>query len=123
MTLAGVNSFGFDTQDSDGDTCRGPSAVAGAARVDMYYNWIATRVDLDFVLEPSTEPSSEPSGEPGAEPIGESDGWQPPFGAGDYDLDSEEQSLKLAGCAQASSASSVWLPLSLSMLIMWRRRR
>ena len=131
VTLAGVNSFGFDAQDRDGDTCRGQGAVAGAARVDMYYNWIANRVDLDSVpepstepsSEPSTEPSSEPSGEPSSEPSAESDGWQPPFGAGDYAQGSDEQSLKVAGCAQVSSISDLWLPFSLSMMLMWRRRR
>ncbi len=132
VTLAGVNSFGFDAQDNDGDTCTGSATVAGSARVDMYYNWIASRVDLDDVIEPSSEPSSEPSGEPSAEPSGEpgsepsaeEDGWQPPFGAGDYDQDSEEQSLKVAGCSQGPSITGLWMPLSLSMMmLMWRRRQ
>jgi secreted trypsin-like serine protease len=132
VTLAGVNSHGFDPQDTDGDTCKGPTAIAGSTRVDMYYNWIASRVDLDVVVEPSvepsaepsTEPSSDPSSEPGSEPGSESDGWEAPFGAGDYEDEAGEPSLKVAGCSQINTVGTLSFPVLLSLITMvWRRRR
>jgi len=131
-----VNSHGFDPQDTDGDTCKGPTAIAGSTRVDMYYNWIAGRVDLSSVSEPSTEPSAEPSTEPSAEPSGEPSSepssetdtetdWEAPFGAGEYEDEAGEPSLKVAGCTQVGNrfAIGMWLPMFLSLgLLGWRRR-
>ncbi len=136
VTLAGVNSHGFDPQDTDGDTCKGPTAIAGSTRVDMYYNWIGARVDLSSVsvpstepsAEPSTQPSSEPSTEPASEPSSETDaetGWEAPFGAGEYENEAGEPSLKVAGCTQVGDrfALGMSLPMLLSLgLLGWRRR-
>jgi secreted trypsin-like serine protease len=137
VSLAGVNSHGFDPEDSDGDMCKGPMAVAGSARVDMYYNWISSRVDLSFVSEPSSEPSSEASAEPSSEPSSEAstepssepssdaDSWEAPFGAGDYDEETAEPSLKVTGCTQVGSGEwrGMAVPFVFSMgMLTWRRR-
>jgi secreted trypsin-like serine protease len=129
VSLAGVNSFGFDQNDTNNDTCSGPYAVAGATRVDMYYNWISSRVDLDSVSEPSTEPSSEPSSEPSTEPSAEpsgepsseADGWEAPFPAGSYDDESPD--LKVGSCSHMNSSTEGFVWASLLALIGLRRRR
>ena len=122
VSLAGVNSFGFDQQDTNNDTCSGPYAVAGSARIDVYYNWITERVDVDSISEPSgepsSEPSSEPSTEPSSEPSSESDGWQAPFPVGEYDEDSD---VKVAGCSSVSNGQGLWW-MSLLALVELRRR-
>ena len=136
-SLAGVNSFGMNVQGGS-DSCSGPGTVAGATRVDAYYNWITNYVDVDNVSEPSSEPSNEPSGEPGNEPSGEpgsepagepaaevdnDTGWTSPFPAGVYDdIDGE---FKPAGCATSSSTGSWSMAFFslFSLVLLGRRRR
>ena len=126
LSLAGVNSFVFDPNDTDNDFCSGPAATAGSTRVDVYYDWITERVDVDSISEPSGEPSEEPSSEPeiepSSEPSSESDSWEAPFPAGEYDEETSE--LKVAGCSHITSKSEgvFWMAL-LTLFGAGRRRK
>ena len=127
--LAGVNSFGMNVQGGS-NSCYGVGTVAGATRVDAFYNWINDRVPLDDSsssepasepsAEPSMEPSTEPSSEPGSTPSEEGD-FSAPFPTGEYDL--EDSSPKVYGCSSSGTSFSLWALLSLLPFLSRRTRR
>ena len=111
--LVGINSFTYGTCED---------AQAGVVPVNRYLSWFqskgATYTTVSTPVEPSSEPSSEPTGEPssepsnepaeepGGEPSSETDGWEAPFGTGEYDRTADES--KAMAC---SSSRNGWCGL------------
>lgn len=55
--LVGVNSFGWATSGSGGDTCEGGGS--GAARTDVYDVWIEGYVDFSTITDPDSDADTD----------------------------------------------------------------
>jgi V8-like Glu-specific endopeptidase len=55
--LAGVNSYGWATSSSGGDTCEGGGS--GAARTDVYDVWIEDYVDFSTITDPDSDADTD----------------------------------------------------------------
>jgi uncharacterized protein (TIGR03382 family) len=125
MRLAGVNSFIFNI-DGGTPSCAQAGAAGGAARVDIYLDWIDELVDLEAV-EAGTASESEPSEVPEEEIEAESDsGGSSTAGDDDapdfVDFAQDEAEPVSGGCSTGGVSPGMGLGL-LSMLGLARRRR
>ena len=125
--LVGVNSFVYS---SYGDGCTGREAYAGAVRVDAYYEWIASIIDLSDTNEDPEEEEEDPVEEEEEEeaPIDEEDPADEDTAAGDTaaggdPVDDGGGGVSGIGCSSAPLRAGGLLGLSLLGAALATRRR
>ncbi len=118
LRLAGINSFIFNFY-GGAPTCTGDGAAAGAARVDLYIDWIASEVDIQTEGGDPESDRAETPDTPEEDPEVE----DPEFMSAPIGWDSAELSDGDAGCSCSASGAPAHLGLALMGLLGLLRRR
>jgi len=134
--LVGVNSFGWATSGSGGDTCEGGGS--GAARTDVYDVWIENYVDFSTISEPDPDGDADTDADTDVDADADTDADTDTDVDADADADTDgggglggrsglvsgrdTHELEGKGCACATGRGATGLALLLAPLIAIRRR-
>jgi len=133
--LVGVNSFGWATSSSGGDTCEGGGS--GAARTDVYDEWIDNYVDFSTISDPDSDADTDADADADADADTDADTDSDADTDADSDADFERDAdgrtglvegrdtpeLEGKACACSTGSTTGGLALFLAPLIAIRRRR